>query len=137
MEDQANGRVLRIGQEKRTYFIRLLLRGSRDESIRDLQNEKTVECAPFMDDERAMLKQGQRLSLRQASGLFGVIREVDGKLVVVNEAMQDGDEDEEMDDDDETDGDDELEAGEDDDMDETEEEDELSNPGESDMSEED
>lgn len=61
-----------------------MLKDTLDEGIKELQETKTKECAPLMEDERA-LRQARKLSMRQVSSLFGAVRKVDGNLVIVNE----------------------------------------------------
>jgi len=43
MESQAYGRVFRISQEKETYFIRVIVQGSIDELVMQMQDRKILE----------------------------------------------------------------------------------------------
>ncbi|KAK1825689.1 SNF2 family N-terminal domain-containing protein [Podospora conica] len=150
LEDQANARVLRIGQEKPTYFVRLLLRDSMDERIIELQEDKDDECAPFMQDERKVSKQAGKLTKRGILNLVGVIRKVNGKPKGVDgtgakkvrklrHKVEESEEEEEMSDDDTTEDDDDWIEDDwmEDDNDYEEESDEGSSNDESGTSEED
>lgn len=114
-----------------------------DEGIRALQETKTKECAPLMEDGRA-LREARKLSMRQVASLFGAVRKVDGNLVIVNEGRPkrarkprrkaEESEEEEMDDADETEDDNEWSGS---DNDYEEERDESSSKDDSGTSEED
>jgi hypothetical protein len=95
--------VLRIGQEKNTHFIRLLLKGSMDERISELQQNKKQMCAVFMDERRAP-KKARKLSMKRLSSFLGAVQRVDGSPGVVK--AEESEEEESMSDTDETDDDD-------------------------------
>lgn len=80
LEEQANGRIYRIGQTKPTHFVRLLTKGTIDERVAKLQQEKSGECGKVMGEGDAITL--QNLSEEQIFSLFGSVEEVDGKLVV-------------------------------------------------------
>lgn len=80
LEEQANSRIYRIGQTKQTHFVRLLTKGTIDERVEKLQQEKSGECGKVMGQGGVMTL--QNLSEEQIFSLFGSVEEVDGKLVV-------------------------------------------------------
>lgn len=50
-ERQAFGRVFRLGQLKTSHYVRILARGTIDEDIRNLQEEKADEIAEVLQDD--------------------------------------------------------------------------------------
>ncbi|KXX77527.1 DNA repair protein rad8 [Madurella mycetomatis] len=81
LEEQAFGRVKRIGQEKRTHFVRIMARSTIDIRLRDLQERKKRECdAIYEAGGRARHK---RLSLEEIASLFGELVMSGGQRHVV------------------------------------------------------
>ncbi|KAF6819453.1 SNF2 family domain-containing protein, partial [Colletotrichum musicola] len=50
-ERQASGRVFRLGQIKDSHFVRVLARGTVDEHITELQDDKSTEIARVLQDD--------------------------------------------------------------------------------------
>lgn len=50
-ERQASGRVFRLGQIKDSHFVRILARGTVDENITELQDDKSTEIAHILQDD--------------------------------------------------------------------------------------
>ncbi|KAI0478648.1 P-loop containing nucleoside triphosphate hydrolase protein [Xylariaceae sp. FL0804] len=71
IEEQAFARVFRHGQTKSTYFRRLVVRGSIDERILDIQKKKMEEIEEAMVGE----KKSRELSIREKATLFGEVVE--------------------------------------------------------------
>lgn len=80
MEQQAFGRVFRMGQTKETYLHRIMVKNSIDGRMLKLQERKLKEInAALKDYDPAK----QRLSESDVAGLFGrITRKANGQLVV-------------------------------------------------------
>ncbi|KAF6813123.1 SNF2 family domain-containing protein [Colletotrichum sojae] len=50
-ERQASGRVFRLGQIKNSHFVRILARGTVNEHITELQDDKSTEIARVLQDD--------------------------------------------------------------------------------------
>ncbi|GAB1316582.1 hypothetical protein MFIFM68171_06792 [Madurella fahalii] len=81
LEEQAFGRVKRIGQEKRTHFVRIMVRSTIDVRLHELQEQKKRECnAVYEDGSPARHK---TLTLDEIASLFGELVTSNGKKRVI------------------------------------------------------
>ena len=88
-EEQAFSRVYRIGQEKETYCVRIVVKDSVDDDINEIQLRKTAEIDRTLQevDDRDKLK----LDMFEMASMFGKVHaDVDGGMVV--ESDDDADE---------------------------------------------
>jgi len=69
MEKQAFARVLRIGQEKRTHFVRVMLTGTIDQRMMAIQTAKKQECDILMEGDND--RKTKHLDLNDLASLFG------------------------------------------------------------------
>lgn len=69
VEQQAFGRVLRLGQEKETYFVRLVTDDTIDERILAMQERKMKGIEAALQDDGRVTKS---LSLEEVAELFGI-----------------------------------------------------------------
>lgn len=99
VEQQAFGRIFRIGQKKDTYMTRLVVRDSVDMRLLTMQLHKLthLEKAIREDDdasESGGKRGGKPLGLRELANLFGFLREdSDGQILSVEADYDDVSED--------------------------------------------
>jgi hypothetical protein len=79
VEQQAFGRIFRIGQEKETHFARLVARKTVDMRMLHLQAYKIKQVDEAMQDTG---KVTQPLSLLELVSLFGTVYQENGKYRV-------------------------------------------------------
>ncbi|KAI1633998.1 P-loop containing nucleoside triphosphate hydrolase protein [Biscogniauxia mediterranea] len=92
VEEQAFGRVFRIGQEKETHLMRILMRGSIETKIDELQKKKAQDIAHTLQDSTSS---ETNLSLEQVARLLGrPTHDASGKIIVQSDDEDDDDEDE-------------------------------------------
>lgn len=65
MEDQAFGRVHRIGQTKKTYFVKIVTRNTVDQRLISLQDEKLKNISKVLEGTASTL------SIDDIKRLFG------------------------------------------------------------------
>jgi hypothetical protein len=70
MENQAFGRVHRIGQEKETYFVKIVVKDSIDEALLQMQEGKASMIAKALQEEDASQKTVP--TIEELMRLFGV-----------------------------------------------------------------
>jgi superfamily II DNA or RNA helicase len=100
LEQQAYGRVFRMGQTKETWYARLLTRKTIDGRMAKLQNEKLRQINAVVDEYDSTR---QSLKFEEVAELFGrVKRDEEGNAISV-ESDYDTDDDEAFDDDEEDD----------------------------------
>ncbi|KAI9848067.1 MAG: hypothetical protein M1837_001169 [Sclerophora amabilis] len=80
VEQQAFGRVFRIGQHKETNFTRLAIRGTVDDRLLGMQKDKTRVVTQAMNDTGRPPKP---LSVRQLATLFGLVDEDEDGIPVI------------------------------------------------------
>lgn len=68
VEQQAFGRVFRLGQEKETHFVRLAIENSIDERILEMQLRKMKDIDTALQGKADKKK----LSLKEVAELFGI-----------------------------------------------------------------
>ena len=71
VEQQAFCRVFRIGQQKETRMLRLVVKNTIDEAIVALQEAKQIQIDAVMDDS----KRKEKLSINDLMRLFGKVGE--------------------------------------------------------------
>lgn len=69
VEQQAFGRVLRLGQEKETYFVRLATNNTIDERILAMQKRKMKGIDAALQDDGKVTKS---LKLEEVAEFFGI-----------------------------------------------------------------
>lgn len=80
VEQQAFGRVHRIGQKKQTYFVRLFAEGTIDERLINLQGEKLHQIDRGFGDDRP----AERHTTDKLVSLLGtVVQDETGKIIRV------------------------------------------------------
>jgi len=80
VEQQAFGRIFRIGQDKETYFTRLVCRNTVDERMLKMQASKMALL------EKALQDSGEKvtpLDVEELARLFGEVVEVNGVKEIV------------------------------------------------------
>ena len=93
MEQQAFGRVFRIGQSKETYFYRIMVKNSIDGRLLKLQNQKLEQINAVLKDSDPAK---QRLTESDVAGLFGrITRSANGQLIVERDYDDESEEDDE------------------------------------------
>ncbi|KAK4134684.1 hypothetical protein BT67DRAFT_379414 [Trichocladium antarcticum] len=81
LEQQAMGRVYRMGQQKETYFVRLMVKNSIDERLAQLQLDKLEMIAGTIQESDSSKVS---LSNEEIVSLFGrVVRDESGRVVNV------------------------------------------------------
>ncbi|CAJ2512588.1 Uu.00g056030.m01.CDS01 [Anthostomella pinea] len=91
VEEQAFGRVFRLGQEKDTYLMRILLKGSIETRMTKLRNNKANAIAKMLQESVPIQKD---LSPGEIADYFGrATEDKDGRLVVESDD-EDGEDDE-------------------------------------------
>ncbi|KAI1488225.1 P-loop containing nucleoside triphosphate hydrolase protein [Biscogniauxia mediterranea] len=99
VEEQAFGRVFRIGQEKETHLMRILMRGSIETKIDELQKKKAQDIAHTLQDSTSS---ETNLSLEQVARLLGrPTHDANGKIIVQSDDDDDDEDDDEDEDEDE------------------------------------
>ena len=97
VEQQAFGRIFRIGQKKDTYMTRIVIKNSVDMRLLSMQVHKltNVEKAIKEDDEKGGAgRRGKALGLRELANLFGFLRtDSDGEILSVEADYDDISED--------------------------------------------
>ena len=83
MEAQAFARVCRIGQEKRTHFVRFPVKATIDQRLYTIQNDKERECGVVMEGDNAA--KIRDLSMREVASLFGTVNTTESGTLRVNE----------------------------------------------------
>ena len=86
VEQQAFGRVFRIGQIKETYLYRIMVKNSIDGRLLKLQNDKLKQINTALKDYDPVK---QRLSESDVAGLFGRIRREPNSQLVVERDYED------------------------------------------------
>lgn len=82
VEQQAFGRIFRIGQEKETYMTRIVVKNSVDMRMLAKQKKKLKGLNPHINDEEPNEKQG--LSIEELANLFGFLKKnAQGKVIEV------------------------------------------------------
>lgn len=80
VEQQAFGRVFRIGQRKETHFQRIVVRNSVDQRLLSLQAEKVNLVDRAMQDDGRV---AQTLDIKELASLFGHLsNDADGNICV-------------------------------------------------------
>lgn len=97
MEQQAFGRIFRIGQLKETHVTRFVVKNTVDMRILDMQKEKMTEIDGAMIEAT---KPRAPLTIEEMASLFGnLVKDDDGYTQVVSdyesEEESDGDDDDE------------------------------------------
>ena len=69
VEQQAFGRVLRLGQEKETYFVRLATEDTIDERILVMQKRKMKRIDAALQDDGNVTRS---LTMEEVAELFGI-----------------------------------------------------------------
>lgn len=90
IEMQAFSRVFRIGQTKKTHFLRIITEGTIDNRIEALQEEKAKNI-------NIAMKKGERrnLSIEEVAALFGHLkRSEDGSLEILPDMKDESEMDE-------------------------------------------
>lgn len=72
MEQQAFGRIFRIGQKKETYMTRIVVKNSVDMRLLTMQLHKIKHLEKAISDGE--IKQRPNLSLKQLANLFGFLQ---------------------------------------------------------------
>ncbi|RDL39913.1 uncharacterized protein BP5553_04253 [Venustampulla echinocandica] len=88
VEQQAFGRIFRIGQKKETYMTRIIVKDSVDMRLLTMQAHK------LRDVDRAITETDTQpgLSLHQLANLFGFLKtDADGEIVAIEADYQDDD----------------------------------------------
>jgi hypothetical protein len=97
VEQQAFGRIFRIGQKKDTYMTRIVIKNSVDMRLLSMQVHKltNLEKAIKEDDEEGGAgRRGKVLGLRELANLFGFLRtDSDGEILSVEADYDDINED--------------------------------------------
>lgn len=88
VEQQAFGRVFRIGQHKETYVSRLVIKNSVDTRILDLQAEKLRAIDRALQDVTEGCST-EALSITDLVSLFGCLRDDGGVTQVVSDYEED------------------------------------------------
>ncbi len=87
VEQQAFGRIFRIGQKKDTYMTRIVIKNSVDMRLLSMQVHKltNLEKAIKEDSEEGVGgRRGKALGLRELANLFGFLRtDSDGEILSV------------------------------------------------------
>lgn len=98
VEQQAFGRIFRIGQKKDTYMTRIVVKNTVDMRLLTMQLHKltNLEKAIKEDDEanEGRGRAGKALGLRELANLFGFLRtDSDGEIVSIEADYDDISED--------------------------------------------
>ncbi|CAG8974622.1 hypothetical protein HYALB_00009799 [Hymenoscyphus albidus] len=84
VEQQAFGRIFRIGQEKETHMTRIVVKNSVDMRMLSRQDQKLKDLRAVVDDDLSVVKR-KELSMQELSSLFGFLRtDEDGELLGVD-----------------------------------------------------
>ena len=90
VEQQAFGRIFRIGQLKETHMTRIVVKNSVDMRLLTMQLYKLENCEKAIREDG---KKGERLGLRELANLFGFLKtDEDGNIVSVEADYDDDDE---------------------------------------------
>ncbi|KAH7409732.1 SNF2 family N-terminal domain-containing protein [Cadophora sp. MPI-SDFR-AT-0126] len=88
VEQQAFGRIFRIGQNKETYMTRLVVKNSVDMRMLSMQLHKLENLEKAMRDGET--KEREALSLKQLANLFGFLKtDGDGEILSVEADYED------------------------------------------------
>ncbi|PVH71787.1 hypothetical protein DL98DRAFT_613085 [Cadophora sp. DSE1049] len=88
VEQQAFGRIFRIGQDKETYMTRIVVKNSVDMRMLSMQLHKLQNLEKAMRDGET--KEKEALSLKQLANLFGFLRtDGDGEILSVEADYED------------------------------------------------
>jgi len=88
VEQQAFGRIFRIGQDKETYMTRIVVKNSVDMRMLSMQLHKLQNLEKAMRDGET--KEREALSLKQLANLFGFLRtDGDGEILSVEADYED------------------------------------------------
>ncbi|KAH8678935.1 SNF2 family N-terminal domain-containing protein [Tricladium varicosporioides] len=88
VEQQAFGRIFRIGQKKETHMTRLVIKNTVDFRLLSMQLHKLKHLEKVVDGEGGEGKKG--LSMRQLANLFGFLRaDKNGELIGVEADYED------------------------------------------------
>ncbi|KAM7207765.1 81e4ad1c-ff53-4b31-96ff-86feb7e2e2d8 [Naviculisporaceae sp. PSN 640] len=85
VEDQAHGRVHRIGQEKETFFVKILAKGTIDERIFDLQEKKAGDIKKALQEG---VKYKKPPTLEEMCDIFGEVAAAEnetGEVIVIQD----------------------------------------------------
>ncbi|KAE8441985.1 hypothetical protein EG329_004111 [Mollisiaceae sp. DMI_Dod_QoI] len=84
VEQQAFGRIFRIGQEKETYMTRLVVKNSVDMRMMTMQLHKLKNLEKAMRDGEYHNREQPNLSLKQLANLFGFLKtDADDNIISV------------------------------------------------------
>ncbi|KAF7947862.1 hypothetical protein EAE96_008939 [Botrytis aclada] len=101
VEQQAFGRIFRIGQNKETWMTRLVVANSVDMRLLGMQNWKLKACEKAIDNNGlsgASGSTGGTLNLSQLARLFGFLKtDEDNNLLEIQPDYEDGDGEDPMD----------------------------------------
>jgi hypothetical protein len=82
VEQQAFGRIFRIGQKKETYMTRIVVKNTVDMRLLTMQLHKLTNLEKAMRDGEG--KEAPNLSLNQLANLFGFLKtDADGEILSV------------------------------------------------------
>ncbi|TAQ90570.1 hypothetical protein B7494_g1097 [Chlorociboria aeruginascens] len=91
VEQQAFGRIFRIGQNKETYMTRIVVRHSVDERLFQMQHHKLKTCEKAMNDGGS--RPTPNLGLAELASLFGFLEtDKDGNIERVDADYDDAEE---------------------------------------------
>ncbi|PBP21187.1 hypothetical protein BUE80_DR007992 [Diplocarpon rosae] len=89
VEQQAFGRIFRIGQTKETFMTRIVVKNSVDMRMLTMQLDKLQDLEKAMRDGET--KEKPSLSIAQLANLFGFLKtDADGKIMSIEADYQDG-----------------------------------------------
>ena len=94
VEQQAFGRIFRIGQKKETYLTRLVIRNSVDMRLLGMQLYKLRNCGKAIDDAD---QERQTLGLADLTRLFGFLKTDEDNNIIGVEPDYDSEDDDEDD----------------------------------------
>lgn len=80
VEQQAFGRIFRIGQHKETYMTRIAIRNTVDMRLLSMQMHKLKACDTAMESGE---KPNSVLTLKEIAGLFGFLRTDEDDNIVI------------------------------------------------------
>ncbi|EPE28424.1 P-loop containing nucleoside triphosphate hydrolase [Glarea lozoyensis ATCC 20868] len=89
VEQQAFGRIFRIGQEKNTVMTRLVVRNSVDMRLLSMQAHKLRDVERCLGDHGRRVEEGGTLGVRELVNLFGFLRTEGGEVVGVESDYDD------------------------------------------------
>jgi SNF2 family DNA or RNA helicase len=74
VEQQAFGRIFRIGQEKKTVMTRIVVKNSVDMRLLSMQAHKLKDVETYLQDHGKRVEGEAKLSGKQLVNLFGFLR---------------------------------------------------------------